>query len=447
MFKSIEYKLIVYLILLIGSIAAATLLFTKGLFVYAVVAIVVAVFSLVKLAAHYKKFNKNILFLLNAMENGDYSFHFSTTKLSLREKELNSMLNHIKAIIIKSRNEAIENERFLSIIIENIPTGIIILNDRDGVQTVNEAAMRLLGLNVLTNIKQLKRIDESLADVFTNLTPQKRAQIKIADEREERQISVNVSRIILKSGTLRVYTLNNIGNELETKEMESWVRLIRVMTHEIMNSIAPITSLSDTMLFAYRENAAEVPDAALSRNTVEAFETITATAKGLVSFVESYRKFTGIPKPEMREFRLAPLLDKVINLKSHNPNEKNIGIEVIPADNNYKLTADEGQITQVLVNLIKNAAEAIGSSPDGSSPAGKIIVKIKEENQKLQIDVCNNGKPIPPDVAPNIFIPFFTTKEFGTGIGLSISRYIMRLHGGNLKHHTSNGWTVFSMVF
>lgn len=441
MFKSIEYKLIIFVLLLILSVALTTYLITQKEYVYIGVSVLLILYSLKSLYSHYKKFNQNILFLLNALDNGDYSFHFTEAKTSKREKELNQMMNRIKDILTRARKEVIENEKFLSLIIESVSTGIIILDPNNNVHATNHATNQLLGLPVFTHLNQLKSIDESLPDLFKNLGIKDNAQIKIANEREEIQISLNVSKITLKKGTMKVITLNNIGNELEAKEMESWIRLIRVMTHEIMNSIAPITSLTETLLFSYKMQSAEAPGDSLRRNTVDALETISSTAKGLITFVDSYRKFTGVPTPQFRKFELVPLLEKVLHLESSNMEEKGIESSIIYTNKHIELNADEGQITQILVNIIKNAVEAINNSK------GKIEIRVSESENKVSIDIYNNGDPIPSEIAAHIFIPFFTTKDYGTGIGLSVSRYIMRLHGGNLKHHTSNEWTVFSLIF
>ena len=441
MFKSIEYKLIVFVLLLILSVAATTYLIILQQYVYVGVFVLLMLYSLKSLYGHYKKFNQNILFLLNALDNGDYSFHFTEAKSSKREKELNQMMNRIKDILTRARKEVIENEKFLSLIIESVSTGIIILDPNNNVHATNHATNQLLGLPVFTHLNQLKSIDESLPQLFKNLEVKDNTQIKIANEREEIQISLNVSKITLKKGTMKVITLNNIGNELEAKEMESWIRLIRVMTHEIMNSIAPITSLTETLLFSYKMQSVEASDDSLRRNTVDALETISSTAKGLITFVDSYRKFTGVPTPQFRKFELVPLLEKVLYLESSNMEEKGIESSIIYTNKHIELNADEGQITQILVNIIKNAVEAINNSN------GKIEIRVSESENKVAIDIYNNGDPIPSEIAAHIFIPFFTTKDYGTGIGLSVSRYIMRLHGGNLKHHTSNEWTVFSLIF
>jgi signal transduction histidine kinase len=226
--------------------------------------------------------------------------------------------------------------------------------------------------------------------------------------------------------------------------MESWIKLIRVMTHEIMNSIAPITSLSETMRYAWAEADRGNDADRLQRNTIEAFSTISSTARGLLSFVESYRRFTGIPKPELRPVALVPFVDRVVGLENPLLRERGIEIVIRSSDPDISVAADEGQISQVLVNLLKNAAESIPPGQEG----GKIEVRVwRDGDSSVHLDVADNGTPIPADVLPHIFVPFFTTKETGTGIGLSVSRYIMRLHGGNLKHHAEGGLTCFGMTF
>jgi len=442
MFNSIRYKLILFISLLMLSVASLTYCLLFKQYTLVIISGIVVLLSLNLLHLHYKKFNSNILFLLNALDNGDYSFHFSESKLSSREKELNAMLNRIKEILTNARKEVIENEKFLSLIIESVSTGIIIMDDFGHVQTVNQSALQVLGLPVFTHINQLNGVNEDFPELFRNMKSGDKPQIAIINEREEMQVSLRLSEIWLKHGKMKVITLNNIGNELETKEMESWIRLIRVMTHEIMNSIAPITSLSETLLTLHKIPEVNEADQSLRKNTIEAFETIHSTAKGLLSFVESYRKFTGIPKPEIQPLALRPLLDKVLHLERHAIETKNIKLELTINDGDIQLLADEKLITQVLVNLLKNAIESIESTK------GQILIHChKLTSEQVSIDICNNGKPIPKEVLPHIFIPFFTTKDTGTGIGLSVSRYIMRLHGGKLTHSTSHeGWTVFTVI-
>ena len=443
MFKSIQYKLLTFTILLMVSVAASTYFIQKGQVSFAVISGIATVICLYNMHQHYKKFNSNVLFLLNALDNGDYSFHFSEAKLSRREKELNVMLNRIKEILVSARKEVIENEKFLSLIIESVSTGIIIMDEKGHVQTVNQSALNLMGLPVFTHINQLNNINETFPELFRNLRVGENPRIEVSNEREEMQVTLSLSEIVIKRGRMKVITLNNIGNELEAKEMESWIRLIRVMTHEIMNSIAPVTSLSETLLTLHNTPENDSSEEDLRLNTIEAFQTIHSTAKGLLSFVDSYRKFTAIPKPNIRSFEVKPLIDKILHLEEKCIKGKDIQVEVFETSEHTKWLADEKLITQVLVNLVKNAVEAITDTE-----TKKIRISINHHaDGKVQIEVSNTGNPIAKEVLPHIFIPFFTTKDYGTGIGLSISRYIMRLHGGKLTHATSaEGWTVFTVL-
>jgi len=443
MFKSIQYRLLTFTVLLMLSVAALTYFLLKGQVSFAIISGIATVICLYNMHQHYKKFNSNVLFLLNALDNGDYSFHFSEDKLSRREKELNVMLNRIKEILVGARKEVVENEKFLSLIIESVSTGIIIMDEKGHVQTVNQSALDLMGLPVFTHINQLSNVNETFPDLFRNLRVGDNPRIEVSNEREEMQVSLSLSEIVIKRGRMKVITLNNIGNELEAKEMESWIRLIRVMTHEIMNSIAPITSLSETLLTLHNMPENDSSEEDLRLNTIEAFQTIHSTAKGLLSFVDSYRKFTAIPKPNIRSFEVKPLIDKILHLEERCINEKNIEVELREADEHTEWLADEKLITQVLVNLVKNAVEAITDTEPK-----RIRISINRlADGKVQVEVSNTGNPIPKEVLPHIFIPFFTTKDAGTGIGLSISRYIMRLHGGKLTHATSaEGWTVFTVI-
>ncbi len=246
MFKSIQYKLTLLTFLLVAEVAAATWLVLTGRYVHAVVCGVAVAATILALHRHYRRFNQNLVFLLNTLDNGDYSFHFSEGRFSAREKEFNTTLNRIKDVLANARKEVVENEKFLSLIIESVSTGVLILDDRGVVQRSNHSAQALFGLPVFTHVNQLRAVDEHLPDLFQGLQPGDNVQIAVPNEREVQQINLSVSHIRLKRGLMRVFTLNNIGNALENKETESWIRLIRVLTHEIMNSIAPVSSLSET---------------------------------------------------------------------------------------------------------------------------------------------------------------------------------------------------------
>ena len=439
MFNSIQYKYYAYTFLLVLTVAGTTWAVLTQSYFFAILGITGIVLCISGLNGCYRRYSNNMIFLLNALENGDYAFHFSEAKLSAREREMAAVMNRIKDILANARKEVIENEHFLSLILESVSTGIIIIDDKGIVQKVNQPALEMLGLSVFSHVNQLHTVNESYPEQFHRLKAGDSMQLSLTTEREELQISLHVSQIRMKRGMMRILTLNNIGNELEMKEMESWIRLIRVMTHEIMNSIAPITSLSETMRFLY-QNENDMQE--LRQNTLEAFETINSTASGLLSFVESYRKFTAVPKPKKSTFDLKTRVEKVIKLHEQVFLEKGI-TWTIQIPDSLTVCADESLITQVLINLIKNAIEAV--EPHAGE---KIMISAQAlESGKIGIEIADTGRPIPPDVLSHIFVPFFTTKSSGSGIGLSLSRYIMRLHGGKLQHATSKeGLTIFTLV-
>ena len=322
------------------------------------------------------------------------------------------MLYNVKA-------ETAQQEKYYELILNCVNTGLLVLSDSGAVYQKNNEALHLLGLNIFTHIRQLSRIDTGLMELISSCQAGDKLQTTFTNERETINLSIRVSDITVRKEHLRILALNDIHTELDEKEIDSWIRLTRVLTHEIMNSVTPITSLSDTLLSLSNTKDEEI------RNGLQ---TISATGKGLLSFVESYRRFTRIPSPEPSLFYVKAFIERMVELGKHQNPDGNITfqINISPAD--LILYADENLISQVVINLLKNAIQAIGNQPDGCIS----IHAYCNESEEIMIEISNNGPVIPPEVAEHIFIPFFTTKEGGSGIGLSISRQIMRLSGGSI---------------
>lgn len=312
--------------------------------------------------------------------------------------------------------------------------GLLVLNDNGAVYQKNKEALRLLGLNVFTHVRQLSKVDATLMEKIESCCSGDKLQVVFHNERGTVNLSIRVSEINVHKEHLRILALNDINIELDEKEIDSWIRLTRVLTHEIMNSVTPITSLSDTLLSMVEDKDEEIN---------HGLQTISATGKGLLAFVESYRKFTRIPTPEPSLFYLKAFIERMVELARHqNPCDHiTFHTKIDPAD--LILHADENLISQVVINLLKNAIQAIGDQPDG-----QIDIQVYcNETEEVLIEIKNNGPVIPPEIVEHIFIPFFTTKEGGSGIGLSISRQIMRLSGGSLTLLPDNKETKFILKF
>ena len=382
----------------------------------------------------YRHHTRQVLFMIDALENNDNAFHFPEDQDTIENRQINHALNRVGHMLYNVKAETAQQEKYYELILDFVSTGLLVLNDNGAVYQKNKEALRLLGLNIFTHIRQLSKVDATLMEKMENCRPGDKLQVMFHNERGTVNLSIRVSEINVHKEHLRILALNDINIELDEKEIDSWIRLTRVLTHEIMNSVTPITSLSDTLLSMVKDKDEEIS---------HGLQTISTTGKGLLSFVESYRKFTRIPTPEPSLFYLKAFIERMVELARHqNPCDHiTFHTKIDPAD--LILHADENLISQVVINLLKNAIQAIGDQPDGQID----ILVYCNETEEVLIEIKNNGPVIPPEIAEHIFIPFFTTKEGGSGIGLSISRQIMRLSGGSLTLLPDHKETKFILKF
>lgn len=369
------------------------------------VAVVVLASCCLYLRRRYKGTVRKVAFMFNALDNGDYTFHFPESGHTDDDKLLNASLNRVKDILRHARDEQIEREKYFELILDSVDTGILVVDDSRGVVLrSNRAALRLLQRDVITHLDQVKESMKNLSsrETYTELRGRK----------------------------VRIVALSDIKGELANQETDSWVKLIRVLTHEIMNTVTPIVSLSETLL--------ERPEG----ERREGLNVINRTSKELIRFVENYRKFTHVPTPVPKLFYVKPFLERMSRLSEPLFSRGcSIIIKVEPDD--LLVYADEGLISRVVSNLLKNAAEAVDEG-------GHIWLNAYTgEGDTVIIDVVDDGDIIPDDVAAHIFIPFFTTKKEGSGIGLSISRQIMRVSNGFISLVTDkhSGLTTFRLIF
>ena len=385
-----------------------------------IVLLLVAVVGYIRLYCHYRRNIKKVHFLFDAIDNGDFSFYFPTEKRNKEDNILHQSLNRIKLFLQHTREEQMEREKYYEQILNAVDTGIMVVDSHDNILQHNQAVLRLLDADVLTHINQVRE--------------------KLKDE----HLAKHETQAMLKGKHVRIIVLSDVSHELSNQEVDSWIKLIRVLTHEIMNTITPVTSLSETLL---KELNSEELYTAKSSSAEQAkmkqgLETIHKTGTELLAFVNNYRRFTHVPQPQPALFYVEPFLERMAMLCNHE-----VEIEVTPK--NLLAYADESLISHVVTNLLKNAVEAFNGLQ--SEPTTKASIRLHaytNEQEAVIIDVSNNAGLIPDDVASHIFIPFFTTKPEGSGIGLSLSRQIMRVSGGSLSLHQdkAQGITTFRIV-
>ena len=399
------------------------------------VALPALVWSVLGFYRFYTYNHRKVAFLLDAIENHDPSVHFYEQVVDKDSSQVNVMLNRIAHILHNVRQETIQREKYYELIMDFVETGIVVLDDKGTVFQKNQKALKLLGMEVLTHVRQLYRVSEHLEKSFEEAHSGQKLQVEYATERGTMHLSMRVSGITIQDKQLRIIALNDINHELDEREIDSWIRLTRVLTHEMMNSLTPVTSLSETLL--------SLPGAQADEELRQGLETIRTTGKGLVNFVMSYRKLTRLPSPEPTLFDVYPFLLRMVQLAEHQhpcPNIR-ISLEAVPED--LMVFADESMLAQVMTNLLKNAIHAIGTSVEGEIRLRAYV----DDQDMIHIEVSNNGPEITPEMAEQIFIPFFTTKEDGSGIGLSLSKQMMRLQGGSIALLPyKDEWTTFAII-
>ena len=380
---------------------------------------------------------RKVAFLLDAIENNDPAVHFYEQVVDKDASKVNAMLNRIARILQGIKQETIQREKYYELIMDFVETGIVVIDEAGAVVQKNRKALKLLGMEVLTHAKQLERVSDTLKEAFLESLPGQKRQVECQSDWGMIHLSMHVSGITIQDKQLRIIALNDINHELDEREIDAWIRLTRVLTHEMMNSLTPVTSLSETLL--------GLPVAETDEELRQGLETIHTTGKGLVDFVMSYRKLTRLPSPEPVLFYVYPFLKRMVQLARHQHPCPSINIVLSEVQEDLIVFADENLMTQVVTNLLKNAVQAIGDAPKGE-------IRLRaycDEQESVHIEISNNGPKIPAEVAEQIFVPFFTTKADGSGIGLSLSKQIMRLSGGSLSllpYQSSGEWTTFVLT-
>lgn len=397
------------------------------------VLVILSIILFFRIIQNYRYEMRKVQYLLEAVENSDYSFRFAESRKFGVEIVTNKTLNRVKDILLQTKQDIITQEQYFELILDKSMTGFIICDTKGHIHQSNQAALSLLGLSILKHISQIERI---APDFQLNEELQGEGkQIQVSTPNGNRHISLRATSFKRKEKELLIITLNDISSELEEKELESWIRLTRVLTHEIMNSIAPIRSVSEYLLKTENTDKLELR---------KSLDIIHNTSGNLMSFVEHYRRFARIPPANKEEIQVEELLMQCRRMIISEVAEQ-VKIYVDTDESTLPLHADRGQIVQVIINLLRNAADAVKEKENGRIKLSGTYIP---ESKRWIIGVENNGDPISKEMQEQIFVPFFTTKEGGSGIGLSISKQIMRNHQGNLQLTQSNHEaTLFSLIF
>ena len=423
--------LVEQLVLLVLATAGLGAILASGFYIFSILFVPLVGLCIYRIIRRYGESIRRVTFMFNAIDNDDLTFRFRDDEAEADNRMLNTALNRIKEIIVRAKLRAEERERYYQLIMECARTGLVTVNDAGSVYQANGEALRIFGLPRMTHIRQTETSMPEACRALQEIRTGQRLHVKEMTEADEVNLSLTCAEIMLDQKRLRVIAVSDIDDYLAQTQIESWSKLTRILTHEIMNSLAPITSLSDTLLHLGRP---------LDTDVAQGLETISATSRRLTAFVETFRRFTRIPEPQKAPVEVRGLLERATALVA--TPQVGITVDVQPAE--MLVYADEGLVSQVVVNLLKNAREAVAAQPDA-----RIDVRARiDEGENIRIDVTDNGKAIPAAVTENIFTPFFTTKADGSGIRLSVSRRIMQLHNGSLRLTSNTDRRVtFTLLF
>lgn len=452
-FKGFKYQLAGRIVLLSITLFYFASLFYNDSFTLTKLLIATLAFTQAYFLYHFlEKSNREVIGFLESIRWDDFSHSYPDRKTDSSIDDLHREFNKVMRKFREIRAEKEAHHQYLKTIVHHVGIGIITFEPNGEVQIINAAARKLLGIKHLKNIKQLRVVNDQLVDKLTSLRTGGRDLIKVGSDDNEIQLAVYAIELVMQGQEFKLISLQNIQSELEEKEMEAWQNLIRVLTHEIMNSVTPISSLAGTMESEMEQWLQDGKDVnSITNDTIEDFHTALHTihrrSDSLIKFVSDFRNMTHITLPALEDVCVKELVDHVLALLKPDIEEANVELtRSIPTD--VKITIDPQQIEQVMINLVKNAIQALAENEDEGKPK-KLEVKAKARTEGgAIISIIDNGPGIDEEAVKKVFIPFFTTKKHGSGIGLSLSKQIMRNHQGSisLKSVISQG-TEFTLKF
>ncbi|MBL6444902.1 HAMP domain-containing histidine kinase [Fulvivirga sp. 29W222] len=370
--------------------------------------------------------NRDFAAFLLALLQNDFTTTFSETSKGQSFNELHSAFNQITQKFKTISSEKEVQHIYLESLVEHVSVGILSYDEKEKIHLMNGALKNLLNKPQVLYLKGLEGIDKRLLNTIRHIKPGENRLVKIKLSNQLLQLSLHASEFKLHAQYYKLVSFQNIKNELDANEMDAWQKLIRVLTHEIMNSVTPISSLSNTL---YEIIEKENKKGTLNQDTIQkvltGLDAVKSRSAGLQSFTEAYRNLTRIPPPNFKEVYIKDVLKRIETLLR--PNLENVDFRIAYDDESIKILADTDLLDQVIINILKNALEAL---EDSDNP--KILITVNSQ-EKTKISITDNGPGIDEDKVDQVFVPFFTTKRGGSGIGLALSKQIVRLHNGTLQ--------------
>lgn len=412
----------------------------------AVLTMVILFFQLLELYRFTSQTNRKLTRFLESVKYSDFISGFTAdNKLGKSFRDLNKAFNEVLEAFRKARSEKEEHWQYLNSVVQQVRTGILSYDADGEVQLINANAKRFMGINSIKNIDELKEINEKLYSALREVEAGKSTLYKGSNEL---LLTIQATELWMRGNVIKLVTLQNIQTELQRQELEAWQNLTRVLRHEIMNSITPISSLTSTLreILDYdlvdKNGHYELKNEG-AEDLREGLNTIESRSKGLIKFIDAYREYTSLPQPQIKTILIRNLIEKVAQLMRNDINQAHIHFSYGWDSEYLTIQADEEMIEQVLINLIKNALEACQGTPHAS-----VSLQGRYADDAVTIEVADNGPGIIKEALDKIFVPFFTTKKSGSGIGLSLSRQIMQMHNGSLSVTSSpNEKTAFTLRF
>jgi nitrogen fixation/metabolism regulation signal transduction histidine kinase len=401
----------------------------------------------VLLVYYLNKTNRDLAHFFSSVSNSDSTIVFNNENKDKSYSSLYKQLNNVNSIIEQARIEKIGQFEYLKQVVEHVGVGILSFDDLK-VQFFNTAGKDILRISKLNTIIDLDTIYPGFSQKLQNIKPNNQQLLVIKNKEIELNLSVKLVEMVIGAKTIKLFAFQNIHSELEAQELDSWQKIIRVLTHEIMNSVSPINSATNSISRLFLDNEIVIKPKEINQDTInktlKGMKIIEQRSAGMLSFVQKFRDLTLLPEPQKTEIKVQDLYQTIETLFIKDIKLNNIEIKFNTTPSNLKINADKTQIEQLIINLIKNSIESIIII---ANPKIEIDAYLNEKNRTI-ISIQDNGPGISPDLLENIFIPFFTTKEKGSGIGLSLSRQIMHLHNGNISVKSEpNVETIFTLQF